>query len=253
MVFTISDEAGNTVRRITGPTKPGFHRVAWDLRYPSQNAWRRGGSRGRGGNRGWLASPGTYWVQMAKRIDGVETPLGERMQFHVKPLPGLEHALPVPNAKEVIAFFRKLEKVGKALSATRSAVGETEERVKAIRAVGLGANQWTSQWSTELADLEARLYHLRDELTGNRLKGRLGEPYRKSISEYLGVASIGNRFSTAGPTATHQRCVEIAVSRLEEVQNQLNAIVEKDLPALEAKLDAAGIPWSPGRPIPNPR
>ena len=28
---------GKTVRRVTGPTKAGFQRVAWDLRYPAFN------------------------------------------------------------------------------------------------------------------------------------------------------------------------------------------------------------------------
>ncbi len=34
VVLTVTDEAGNVVRRITGPADAGFHRVAWDLRYP---------------------------------------------------------------------------------------------------------------------------------------------------------------------------------------------------------------------------
>ena len=34
IVFTVRDEAGEVVRRLTGPVKSGFHRVAWDLRYP---------------------------------------------------------------------------------------------------------------------------------------------------------------------------------------------------------------------------
>jgi hypothetical protein len=36
-VLTVTDEAGGVVRRITGPVSGGFHRVAWDLRYPAAN------------------------------------------------------------------------------------------------------------------------------------------------------------------------------------------------------------------------
>ncbi|MGZ6988380.1 MAG: glycosyl hydrolase, partial [Thermoanaerobaculia bacterium] len=37
VVLTVSDGAGNVVRRLTGPVKAGFQRVAWDLRYPAAN------------------------------------------------------------------------------------------------------------------------------------------------------------------------------------------------------------------------
>ena len=33
ILFTITDAAGDVVRRITGPRDAGLHRVAWDLRY----------------------------------------------------------------------------------------------------------------------------------------------------------------------------------------------------------------------------
>ncbi|MEE8138363.1 MAG: glycosyl hydrolase, partial [Thermoanaerobaculia bacterium] len=34
ILLTVSDAEGNVVRRLTGPTDGGFHRVAWDLRFP---------------------------------------------------------------------------------------------------------------------------------------------------------------------------------------------------------------------------
>jgi len=34
IVAIVADEEGNVVRRVTGPVKAGFHRIAWDLRYP---------------------------------------------------------------------------------------------------------------------------------------------------------------------------------------------------------------------------
>ena len=34
VVLVVSDDDGNIIRRVTGPVTSGFHRVAWDLRYP---------------------------------------------------------------------------------------------------------------------------------------------------------------------------------------------------------------------------
>src|SRR5262249_20227671 len=38
VLLTVTDEAGQVVKRITGSTGAGFHRVAWDLRYPASDA-----------------------------------------------------------------------------------------------------------------------------------------------------------------------------------------------------------------------
>ena len=35
MLLIVKDEEGNVVRRLTAPAKAGFHRVAWDLRFPA--------------------------------------------------------------------------------------------------------------------------------------------------------------------------------------------------------------------------
>ena len=67
-MLTVSDSAGNVVRRLTGPVEPGFHRVAWDLRYPSPRAWRPDQTDDEWTDtRGFLAAPGSYTLSLAKR------------------------------------------------------------------------------------------------------------------------------------------------------------------------------------------
>src|SRR4029077_20677259 len=34
IILTVSDTSGQVIRQISGPATAGFHRVAWDLRYP---------------------------------------------------------------------------------------------------------------------------------------------------------------------------------------------------------------------------
>ena len=36
-------------------------------------------------------------------------------------------------------------------------------------------------------------------------------------------------------------------------ESQLRQLLEVDLPALEAQMEAAGVPWTPGRPLPDVR
>ena len=59
--------------------------------------------------------------------------------------------------------------------------------------------------------------------------------------------------SDYGPTATHRRAFEIAREEFGEIEVGLRQMIDVDLPALEAKMEAAGVPWSPGRPLPQVR
>ena len=73
------------------------------------------------------------------------------------------------------------------------------------------------------------------------------EPYVVALD----VARMGNLWSTYGPTPTHRRQVEIAREEFEALHTELAQLIETDLPALGAKLEAAGVPWTPGRGVPG--
>jgi hypothetical protein len=105
ILFDIKDRNGNTVRRIEGPTSKGFHRVAWDLRYPSPNAVTVGKSSEQGA--GFLVAPGTYSVSMHAQIDGNITQLSESQQFDVVPL--RRGALPTKGYSQIADFWRQYE------------------------------------------------------------------------------------------------------------------------------------------------
>ena len=92
-MLTVTDESGNVVRRLSGPATKGFQRVTWDLRHaavapvtapPREDDDLTALFGGPGG--GPLAAPGTYKVQLAKRVDGELTPLGQPQTFTAAPL-----------------------------------------------------------------------------------------------------------------------------------------------------------------------
>ncbi len=62
---------------------------------------------------------------------------------------------------------------------------------------------------------------------------------------------FGHWSSTSAPTATHRQNYETAAAEFSEMLDDLRALVESDLVALEEKLEAAGAPWTPGRAIPR--
>jgi hypothetical protein len=59
--------------------------------------------------------------------------------------------------------------------------------------------------------------------------------------------------SDYGPTATHRRAFEIANEEFTALAPQIRQAIEVDLPALELRMEQAGVPWTPGRPLPEVR
>ncbi|MCY4510307.1 MAG: hypothetical protein OXG35_25600, partial [Acidobacteria bacterium] len=63
---------------------------------------------------------------------------------------------------------------------------------------------------------------------------------------------VGAQFrSTSAPTTTQRNSYAVASAQLAEMSAALRALVEADLAALGDELEAAGVPWTPGRPIPR--
>ena len=225
----------------------GFHRVAWDLRHPSVEPWTREEAEEDyfGGGQGFLAAPGTYTVSMAKRVDGRLIDLGHSQSFDVVPM--RRGTLPGASPAAVAAFQRELETVQRTAVGAGAAMEELLERVGAIQEVLLRSTVGDSHLGDEARSLQARLRHMQETLKGNQRRANAGDPGPVSISRRLEVAMMGNRWSTYGPTPTHRRSLEIASEQLDVLTRDLDGIVGDELPVLEAKLDAAGVPWTPGR------
>ncbi|HSM13770.1 MAG TPA: glycosyl hydrolase, partial [Thermoanaerobaculia bacterium] len=94
------------------------------------------------------------------------------------------------------------------------------------------------------------LHELDERLRGNSSQRALSAPREHSIGDRLSVAQIGTRYSTYGPTPNLSRSLEIAAEQLDAWEPEFAAVVDREIPALERDLDAAGVPWTPGRPLP---
>lgn len=115
------------------------------------------------------------------------------------------------------------------------------------------ANVSDPDLAKEARTLDHRLQNLRERLEGNPKKEVLNVMEPPSISDRLGVVQIGNIFSTYGPTKHHLHNFDIASQQIAELRRELNGLIEVDLPALEQKMEAAGMPWTPGRGVPGGR
>ena len=250
IVLIVRDSAGNVVRRITGPTSSGFHRVAWDLRYPLPDAitsleptesWMP--------RFGPLSAPGSYTVTLAQRVAGEFTELSEPQSFEVKRL--TEGTLPGASPEAVVAFSRELAETNRQAQGVNEILEATGERLKLIKHALLQSTVSDTTLDDEVRMLEQRLLDMRELAFGNEVQDTLGEPVPHSIGRRLSAAATGTMMSTYGPTPNHQKTLAIAQEELAELKAGLAQLVDVDLPAFEAKLEAAGVPWTKGRAVPG--
>jgi photosystem II stability/assembly factor-like uncharacterized protein len=250
ILLTVTDEQGNVVRRLTGPVKAGFHRVSWDLRFPPSTPTDLSEPGDPLANlfsepdRGPLAVPGTYRVAIARRVDGVVTPLGEPQSFTVLPLGAA--GLSTQERATLLAFQQKIGRLQRAVEGAMEVVDETQERIDHIQQAILDTPRADPKLAEQALALERRLEDINVALTGDRTVSRRNEPTAPSIEDRVDTV-ISSYSATSPPTGTHQEAYAIAAEAFAPVLADLRKLVDQDLRQLEQALESAGAPWTPGR------
>ena len=242
----VSDAAGDVVRRVPGPRTAGLHRIAWDLRYASlQPPSPEGGEAD-----GPMAAPGEYSARVVLVTGDGHEDLTAPQSFQVKPLGTA--TLAAADRDALLAFQREVAALQRAAIATDRAARATSERLgllrRAVRATpGLDAEPH----ETRITAFERRLFEIGRVLSRDRTALDRAEFAPPSVMQRISRI-VGAQFrATSAPTTTQRDSYAVASAQLGETSEALRALVEGDLATLEVELEAAGVPWTPGRPIPQ--
>ena len=248
LLFTIADADGNAVRRLTAPGTAGVHRIAWDLRFPPSNPsdtpkpdptipWQQPPT-------GPMTVPGKYSVSLAKRVDGVLTPLAGPVAFEVAALGA--GSLPAADRAELLAFQRKTARLQRAAFGAVSAAREDQKRLGDIKQALHDTPAADPALEKDARSLEARLRDILLALEGDKVMAARQEPTAPGISDRID-AVIGTQWSSvSAPTQTSRDGYAIAAEEFAPVLEKLRQ-ADKDLASLESRMEAAGAPWTPGR------
>ncbi len=247
ILLTVRDADGNVVRRLDGPATQGFHRVAWDLTMPSPMAIGAGGGWGSGG--GFMVAPGTYSVELAKRIDGVVSPLDGPRSFDVVRM--REGALEGAEPEETAAFWKRLAEMQRRTTAAGQVIGEAREKIDAMGQALERSQAPAGDIDRQLYRIDQALHEIAEQLQGKESMNEVGELQPPTVGQRMFVAMMGTGRSTYGPTPTHRRSLEIAENEFAEIRAELERLVEQRIPAIERELEAAGAPWTTGASIPG--
>ncbi|MEM6775830.1 MAG: glycosyl hydrolase, partial [Pseudomonadota bacterium] len=246
VLIVVRDRQGNVVRRIEGPADKGFHRIAWDLRYPAPDVITLGqGSDDGDPPRGLLAAPGTYTATLYKRVDGQVSQLDEPIEFAVERL--YKGALPGAADTEVAAFWRSWEDATRASSALSLGLKRAVARMEAMSSALSRSRADVGQLDARLHELRESLHALDAELNGNPAKREVGEKTRPTVSQRLFAVERTVYRSLYGPTETSQQQLELANASMASIRSRLTS-AESALNELGAALVSAGAPYVEGAP-----
>jgi photosystem II stability/assembly factor-like uncharacterized protein len=247
IVFTVRDADGNVVRHVEGPVEAGFHRVAWGLRYPPVDPWLSKEEREEEDEPrpGVFVAPGTFTVTMHKRVDSVLSDLDQRQTFDVVSI--REPTLPGSTQQQRVVFDSQVDELARATQGTIKSIDAIVAELTAAKEVLLSSTADPSLY--EIANsIQQRIQAERDQLTENEIRDNYYELEAMTVRARLWHARFAPT-NAYGPTPSQRESLRIASSLYQNVSEQLSNLVDVDYAGLKDALNAAGVPWSPGRGI----
>jgi hypothetical protein len=248
VVLTVRDSNGEVVRKLEGPAKAGFHRVAWDLRYPESSAWTDKPEDNYIVFSGPLAAPGDYTVSLATRTNGVLKETGQQSSIDVKMM--RQNSLATASPEEVVAFSKRLDRMMRQGNGADAAMSDLMVELAAIKQT-LPRSGADAGLRSSARALELEVMDLQVKLSGDENRDMAGAAGPVSVSQRISAAQLGTAFSTYGPAPMHERSLEIAEQDFAAIKADLDRIFNTDMPALRKAMDEAGVPWTPGRGVPG--
>jgi photosystem II stability/assembly factor-like uncharacterized protein len=241
VLVTIKDENGNVVNKVEGPATKGFHRVNWELNYPSKDVVELGEESGGefffGG--GFTATPGTYTASLSKIVRGEVTPLSEPVTFDVVPLQ--DGALEGASDETITEFRENLVAFQQNLTKATNELQQQLEKINALQTALSRASQEAPDLAKRLNDTRLELLEINEQMNGSEARNEIGERNPVSPRSRLFVGFRALR-TTYGPTQMHRETIELGKQELATFEQDLNEIANNVMPQLEQAVQDAGAP-----------
>ena len=247
--LTITDAAGKVVRRMTVPGNRGIHRFAWDLRGVAATLPEAGGRGGGGGGFGGgggvgpFVAPGTYRAALSRRVAGTTTALGEAQTITVSADP---NATLTPAQRTAATEYQdKVAKLQRAFTGALEQANNMKTRTTAMRRA-IADSAADIKLLDEAVRFDRRVTEIQRALRGDETLRGLESGSPSTIQSRVNSAAAGARGLTGAPTGTQQMNYTVANDELNAEAAKLRAL-EGDLRRFEQQLEAAGVPYTPGR------
>ncbi len=241
LIFIIKDSAGNEVRKLTAPYKKGVQRLVWDLRYPETSPVNENTNVNK--SSGYPVMPGKYIVSIYKEHNGELTKISDEVSFTAKPLDN--NAIPRADNEKLLAFHKRAFEMRKNLDGANNYLKSVNNKVKSYENAIMLTNNVDKGLLSQLNKVNPLLDATNILINGNSAISSRSENQTPSMSSRLENMLYGFWYSTAEPTLTNVRTLDLLEKQYAQVKANL-ILIENNLKDIEGKLTNSNSPWMPG-------
>ncbi|MBT8392435.1 MAG: glycosyl hydrolase [Ignavibacteria bacterium] len=248
LLFTVTDEQGNVIRKLKTEGKKGVNRIVWDFRYTSFTPislepfddsvpWVEA-------DKGYMVVPGKYFVSLSKFKDGTFTELVQAKEFNCLTLNNT--TLPSEDKSALDAFNKKVAELTRAVTGADAYRKELVDKLAYLKkAIMDGANVEANVFENILA-IELDIKELNKKLNGDNLRRRYEGAVPSSVKDRVNLITGALWSTTAAPTTTFIKSYDDAAGKFGEILNSLK-LIDDDIKQVEDELEKSGAPYTPGR------
>jgi photosystem II stability/assembly factor-like uncharacterized protein len=247
LLFTVSDEQGNVIRKLKTDIKKGVNRIVWDFRYdvftpismvPFDNSvpWDEP-------DRGYMVVPGKYTVSISKFEDGKFTQLVAPKEFICKRLYNSNLA-----EKDKIAldeFNRKAAELTRTITSADAWRAELVNKLAYLKKAVLESAKVPVDTYSKVISIESKLQELNLKLNGDPLIAKYEGATPTSIKQRVEIITGGLWTTTSAPTETFKQNFEAASVNFNELLVLLKS-ASAEIRSIESILEKYGAPYTPG-------
>ncbi|MDX2416511.1 MAG: hypothetical protein QNK19_03515 [Xanthomonadales bacterium] len=248
ITLTVRDASGNVIQRMGAPAGKGFHRVAWNMRYPAPDPVDLDPSTDfapwESPPKGPMALPGLYTVTMSKRVEGQLLDISPAQSFTLKPM--FEGGLITDDRQALLDFEMQSSDLYRAVMGANKARDEMQARIDHLLKAAADTPSSNEEQAQALRALNTRMQALKVRFSGDSTISSRAEPMPMSITGRINTIVGGHWDSQSAVTGNYRDSYQVAEQQFRQALDELRAIAV-DLATIEAALQAEGAPWTPGR------
>ncbi|MBU2492076.1 MAG: glycosyl hydrolase [Bacteroidetes bacterium] len=251
LLFTITDDNGNPVRKLKTGVSKGVNRIVWDFRYtpfsPISTTPFDDSIPWISPDKGYMVAPGKYKVSLSKFEDGVFTELVSPQDFICKPLNIT--TLPAEDKKALDDFNRKVAELTRIISGAEEHRSELVNKLTYLKKAVFDAAKAPAETYNKILSAELKLKDLNRKFNGDNLKANYEGASPTSVKERVDLITYSLWNTTAAPTTTFIKSYEDAAGKFGEILNSLTEVAA-EIEQIEIMLKDSGASYTPGR-FPN--
>ena len=248
LLFTVTDEVGNVIRKIKTEAKKGVNRLVWNFRYPPFTPvslepfdetvlWNEP-------DKGYMVVPGKYFVSLSKFENGKYTELAARQEFVCKPLNIT--TMPSEDKLALDTFNKKVAELTRAISGADAFRNELVKKIAYLKKAILDGAEVPVTTYNNILNVESDLRELNRNLNGDQLRARYEGGAPSSVKGRVDLITGALWSTTSAPTNTFIKSYDEAAIKFNEILNDLKSI-DYNIKQVENELEKSGAPYTPGR------